>query len=90
MDEGVDPTKMCQTLVNRVAASRQLQAVSNPEIIGLFEDWLDELEEEVMASVRGGAVTPKQLAPQLSLSLAGADFLLTKLKQEEKIPETDQ
>jgi len=85
MDEGVDPTKMCQTLVNRVAASRQLQAVSNPEIIGLFEDWLDELEEEVLACVRKGAATPKQLAPQLSLSLAGADFLITKLKREKKI-----
>ena len=85
MDEGVDPTKMCQTLVNRVAASRQLQAVSNPEIVGLFEDWLDELEEEVMACVRSGATTPEQLAPQLSLSLAGADFLLTKLQREDKI-----
>ncbi len=85
MDEGVDPTKMCQSLVNRVAASRQLQAVSNPEIVGLFEDWLDELEEEVMTCVRKGAITPKQLAPQLSLSLAGADFLLTKLKRENKL-----
>ena len=85
MDEGVDPTKMCQTLVNRVASSRQLQAVSNPEIINLFEDWLDELEEEVMDSVRKGAITPEQLAPQLSLSLVGADFFLTKLKRENKI-----
>lgn len=85
MDEGVDPTKMCQTLVNRVAASRQLQAVSNPEIIGLFEDWLDELESEVMVSVQEGATTPQQLAAQLSLSLAGADFLLSKLKSEKKI-----
>jgi hypothetical protein len=84
MDEGVDPTKMCQSLVNRVAASRQLQAVSNPEIVGLFEDWLDELEEEVMICVRKGSTTPVQLAPQLSLSLAGADFLLTKLKRENK------
>jgi hypothetical protein len=85
MDEGVDPTKMCQTLVNRVAASRQLQAVSNPEIIGLFEDWLDELESEVLASVLEGATTPQQLAPHLSLSLAGAEFLLSKLKSENKI-----
>ncbi len=90
MDEGVDPTKMCQTLVNRVASSRQLQAVSNPAIIGLFEDWLDELEDEVIRSVQGGATTPDQLAPHLSLSLAGAEFLLTKLKGEKKIPETDQ
>jgi hypothetical protein len=85
MDEGVDPTKMCQTLVNRVAASRQLKAVSNPELIPLFEDWLDELEGEVLECVRNGATTPKQLAPQLSLSLAGADFLLAKLEREKKV-----
>jgi len=85
MDEGVDPTKMCQTLVNRVAASRQLKAVSNPEIVGLFEDWLDELEEEVRICVRSGAVTPEALAPQLSLSQAGAEFLLSKLARENKL-----
>ena len=85
MDEGVDPTKMCQSLVNRVAASRQLQAISHPEITGLFEDWLDELEDEVLSCVNKGATTPEQLAPQLSLSRAGADFLLTKLKRESKI-----
>ncbi len=87
MDEGVDPTKMCQTLVNRVASSRQLQAISNPEIIGLFEDWFDELEAEVLESVQKGANTPQELAPQLSISLVGADFLLTKLKREHKITE---
>jgi len=85
MDEGVDPTKMCQTLVNRVAASRQLKAISHPEITGLFEDWLDELEEEVLASVNHGVTTPKQLVSRLSLSLAGAGFLLTKLKREGKV-----
>ncbi len=87
MDEGVDPTKMCQTLVNRVAASRQLQAISHPEITGLFEDWLDELEEEVLSSINHGNTTPAKLTSQLSLSLAGADFLLTKLKREGKISE---
>jgi len=73
------------SMMNHVTASRQLQAVSNPEIVELFEDWLDELEEEVMVCVRNGATTSKQLAPQLSLSLAGEDFLLAKLQRENKI-----
>ncbi len=40
---------MCQKLVNRVAQSRQLMAVADPELLVLFEDWLDELENEVVS-----------------------------------------
>jgi len=43
MDEGVDPTKMCQSLVDKVAQSKLLSAVSDPAILFLFESWLDEL-----------------------------------------------
>ena len=40
---------MCQKLVNRVAQSRQLMAVADPDLLVLFEDWLDELENEVVS-----------------------------------------
>ena len=40
---------MCQKLVDRVAQSKQLMAVADPELLVLFEDWLDELEQEVIA-----------------------------------------
>ena len=45
MGEGVDPTQMCQSLVDKVAQSKQLMAITDPEILVLFEDWLEELEE---------------------------------------------
>ena len=47
---------MCQKLVDRVAQSRQLMAVADPELLVLFEDWLDELENEVVS-------LPKSTAP---------------------------
>ena len=49
MGEGVDPTQMCQSLVDKVAQSKQLTAITDPEILVLFEDWLEELEHEVVA-----------------------------------------
>jgi hypothetical protein len=55
MDEGVDPTHMCQKLVDRVAQSRQLTAVADPELLVLFEDWLDELENEVVSLAKSTA-----------------------------------
>lgn len=86
MDEGVDPTRMCQSLVDKVAQSKQLMAVADPDILVLFESWLEELEEEVLAHIRlKPDVDPLDLAETLGLSKSGATFLITKLQREKKI-----
>ena len=77
---------MCQKLVDRVAQSRQLMAVADPEILVLFEDWLDELENEVvLLSKEHGLLTPADLARKLGLSERGATFLISKLSREGKV-----
>ncbi len=86
MDEGVDPTQMCQTLVNRVSQSEQLMAVTDPDILILFEDWLDELEEEAISyAKKQDHVEAVSFAQDLGLSERGASFLLSKLKLANKI-----
>jgi hypothetical protein len=86
MGEGVDPTQMCQSLVDKVAQSRQLMAITDPELLVLFEDWFEELEEEVIALVkRHGPLDAAELANKLGLSRRGATFLLSKLEREEKL-----
>ncbi len=52
MDEGVDPTAMCQSLVERISQSGQLRSVTDPEILILFEDWLEELENEAAGVIK--------------------------------------
>ncbi len=85
MDEGIDPTHMCQTLVRKVAQSKQLMAVTDPDILVLFEDWLDELEDEVKRYLQSYPdATTAQVVQALGLSVSGAAFLLAKLKREEK------
>ena len=75
---------MCQKLVDRVAQSRQLMAVADPEILVLFEDWLDELENEVaLLAQEHGPMRPADLARKLGLSERGATFLISKLSREE-------
>jgi hypothetical protein len=77
---------MCQKLVNRVAQSRQLMAVADPELLVLFEDWLDELENEVVSlAKKHGPLSPEDLAHKLGLSERGANFLMSKLSREGKI-----
>jgi hypothetical protein len=86
MGEGVDPTQMCQSLVDKVAQSRQLAAITDPELLVLFEDWFEELEEEVISVVKQhGPLDPAELAEKLGLSRRGATFLLSKLEREYKL-----
>jgi predicted transcriptional regulator len=79
---------MCQRLVDRVAQSRQLMAVANPDLLVLFEDWLDELELEVISLFKKqGNLNPAGLAQELGLSQRGATFLISKLEREKKLSE---
>lgn len=86
MGEGVDPTQMCQSLVDKVAQSKQLMAITDPQILVLFENWLEELEEAIIDYVRKyPAAEPVDMAADLGLSRSGVRFLLTKLANEGKI-----
>ena len=86
MGEGVDPTQMCQNLVDKVTHSRQLSAVADPEVLVLFESWLEELESEVIFFVKkSNSMDPADLADGLGLSHSGATFLITKLRREGKL-----
>jgi hypothetical protein len=86
MGEGVDPTQMCQSLVDKVAQSKQLMAITDPEILVLFEDWLEELENEVVTlSKTQNGLTAENLSTKLGLSRRGATFLMSKLQREKKL-----
>jgi len=77
---------MCRSLVDKVARSQQLQAVAAPEVLTLFEDWMEELEREILTlRDETGEDDPEQLARQVGLSRSGLYFLLTKLEREGKI-----
>jgi hypothetical protein len=69
--------------VDKVAQSEQLMAIADPDLLVLFEDWLEELEAEVRTLLKTqGPLDDKKLADKLGLSQRGAKFLLTKLSRE--------
>jgi len=85
MGEGVDPEQMCQSLVDKVAQSKQLMAITDPDLLILFEDWLEELEDEVLALLKmHGPIAHKDLAEKLGLSERGATFLMSKIEKSQK------
>ncbi len=70
-----------------MAQSKQLMAVADPELLVLFEDWLDELEAEVISLAQTQeSMHPQDLAAKLGLSQRGATFLISKLGREGKLP----
>jgi len=83
MGEGVDPTQMCQSLVDKVARSRQLAALADPEMLILFEEWLEQLEDEIASRVKEtpGLKAPA-LAHKLGVPASGVAFLLDRLKKQ--------
>jgi uncharacterized membrane protein len=86
MGEGVDPTRMCQSLMDKVAQSKQLSAITDPELLVLFEDWLEEMEAEALDLFKAsGTLTENDLAEGLGLSTRGASFLLSKLEREGRL-----
>ncbi len=86
MGEGVDPTQMCQSLVDKVAQSEQLSAIVEMDLLVLFEDWLEELETEVLNVLKKNAsLDEKAIAGTLGLSNRGAAFLVSKLKRQGRL-----
>lgn len=76
---------MCQSLVDKVAQSKQLMAVAHTEVLTLFENWLEELEEEVIRHAAGKETDPTSLAESMGLSRSGAVFILAKLTREGRL-----
>jgi len=78
---------MCQSLVEKVAQSKQLMSITDPDLLVLFEDWLEELEAEVVSlSKTRSALKTDDLASELGLSKRGAAFLMSKLQRDNKLP----
>ena len=77
---------MCQSLVAKITQSEQLRAMAAPEVLILFEDWMEELEREVLSVIdRQGQADQWVVAEELGLSRSGAQFLITKLENEGKL-----
>ena len=86
MGEGVDPTKMCRRLVDRVGRWGQLFAVPTRSCWFCFEDWLDELEMEVvLLAKKRGNLNPSGLAHKSSGCLKGAQLPNLETETRKKI-----
>lgn len=85
-EEGFSPMEMCRQMTQAVERASEMAAYATPELRDLFEDWLRQVEEEILAFVsEQGKGDALEIAERLKISEQSAVFLLSKLARAGKI-----
>jgi hypothetical protein len=73
-------------LMDKMSESEQLKSEADPEILILFQDWLERLEEEAIETIEQTRSTnPVLLAEKLGISESGGIFLMARLTKKGKL-----
>ena len=84
--EGFDPMEMCRSMMASIAQSTSLASFATPEVRGLFEEWMKEVEQEMLQYLREHAtVTAGGLAKRFKISEESALFFLMKFARDGKV-----
>ena len=83
MDRVGGMMQMCRTMTDSVAKSADMAGFATDEIRGLFQDWLNQVEAEVLAylSENGGQIDVAGIAGRLSISEKSARHIVASLFQ---------
>jgi hypothetical protein len=77
------PWDMCKKMMSHMGRATELASCATPELHGLFEEWLSQIEEEVRADVeKQESVNHDELAKKYKLSKESIHFVLGKLAQK--------
>jgi hypothetical protein len=85
-DSGVNPIEMSKEVITAISHSYELASYSTPELRGLFDDWLNEIEKEILAFLKDrNRVDYNEIAQHFRLKHESVIFILGKLAREGKI-----
>ncbi|MBI5585555.1 MAG: hypothetical protein HY892_17235 [Deltaproteobacteria bacterium] len=82
----MNPVEMSKEVLTAISHSFELATYSTPELKGLFNDWVREIEREVLEFLKDkDKVDPVEVEKQFRLDRESVIFLLSKLAREGKI-----
>jgi len=81
--EAFYPMEICRQMISSIKRSNELAAFATPEIQGLFEEWLRQVGDEILALLeKNGLLTPEEIAQELKISKESAIYFLSRLAQK--------
>lgn len=82
----MNPIEMSKEVLTAINHSYELASYATPELRGLFNEWLGEIELRVIDFVgKRNRVDPRELASHFTLTTESILFVLGKLAREGKI-----
>jgi len=77
---------MCRQMTRSIERTAEMAAYATPELRGLFETWLEEVEHETMALIEAeGSVSAQALAEKLGVSQESAVFIMARLAKSGQV-----
>ena len=84
--KGHTPWDLCRDMVSSIRQTHRVAAMATPEVQGLFEDWVEQIEQEMLDFLKDKkAADVKDIAEHFKISKDSAYYFLTKLAQKGKI-----
>jgi hypothetical protein len=84
--KGHMPWNMCKDMISSITQSHKIATMATPEVQGLFEDWVEQIEQEMLEYLKDReSVDINDLSSHFKISKNSAYYFLTKLAQKGKI-----
>lgn len=72
--------------MNSISQTSEIASFATPEVRGLFEEWAQQIEEEILSFIKEkGSIHPQEIAAHLKISKESVHYFLSRLAQKAKI-----
>jgi hypothetical protein len=83
---GTNPMDMCRNMMSSMNKKSELHTIATPEIQGMFEEWLQQINTEILEFLKGkSSISIEEIAEHLKISKQSAIYLVSRLAQNENI-----
>ncbi len=85
-ENGFNSMDMCKEMMSNMRQSSKIATLSTPEVQGLFEDWVEQIENEIIEFIKDKKFYDvEEIAKNFKISKESAYYFLTRLAQKGKI-----
>ena len=85
-----NPKEMCQQMMNSIESTAKLAGLANPEVQLLFEEWVTEVEKEILDLLsKKENLDLEEIAKELKISENSLRYFISKLIRDQKIKITN-